>query len=180
MPTYVVALPELCAEDREYVDELRARYDAARHRRVPPHVTLVFGTERLAAGAVFAHAMDAAGALAPFDCVFRSAVVVRDPPGGAYDVLLVPDEGRLEIDQLHDALYTGTLEPDLRPDIPYVPHMTVARFESKADAQQLAASITAHGLPIHARIARLDVLSGAGAWLTVGSVWLSDEAREAS
>jgi 2'-5' RNA ligase len=181
MPAYVVALPELSEEDREYVDELRARHDAVQSRLVPPHVTLVFRTERFGAGAAFAHAVDAAGAFGPFDCVFRRAVVVRDSHVGTYDVFLVPEEGRDELDRLHDALYAGALAPELRPDIAYVPHMTVARFGSLAEAQALAASIEAHGLPIHTRIARLDVLSGAGAvMVTAGRVWLSEEARAAS
>lgn len=181
MPAYVVALPELSDEDREYVGELRARHDAAQHRLVPPHVTLVFGTEEITASAVFAHVVDAAAAFGPFECVFREALVVRDPLKATYDVFLVPEEGRDELDRLHDALYVGVLESELRPEIAYVPHMTVARFESLAEAQALAATIAAHGLPIRASIGRLDVLCGAGAGIvTAGRVWLSSEAQQAS
>src|SRR6185437_8402610 len=135
----------------------RARFDP-QHGRIAPHVTLVFGTERLDVESLSEHAATVTRGHPPFECEFLSTAVVRSGPGDASHVFLVPREGYGEIDRLHDALYGGPLAPDLRQDIPFLPHVTVAQLGSEEQAREVAASIDlGHGL--RARVDRLDVLA---------------------
>jgi 2'-5' RNA ligase len=132
------------------------RFDP-QHGRIAPHITLVFATERLDVPSLSAHAGAVVSGHSPFECVFRATAVVRGALGGASYVLLVPREGYAEIERLHGALYTGALAPDLRQDIPFVPHITIAQTESEDFARKIAASLDL-GLGLRARVDRLDVL----------------------
>ena len=49
-------------------------------------------------------------------------------------------------------LYTGPLEPYLRPEIPFVPHLTVARTDRPAAARALANSLAGRELAITGRL----------------------------
>lgn len=156
MPLYVVAFPRLAPPDFALVEDVHARFDP-QFGRIAPHVTLVFGTERLDVASLSAHATAVARAHASFACVLRTTAVVRSSPRDASHVFLVPREGYAEIDRLHGALYTGPLAPDLRRDIPFVPHVTVAQLGSEDRAREVAASLDlGHGL--EARIDCLDIL----------------------
>jgi 2'-5' RNA ligase len=156
MPLYVVAFPHLAPKDLAMVEDVRARFDP-QHGRIAPHVTLVFATERLDVPSLSAHVGAVASGHSPFECVFRLTAVVRGAPGDASHVFLVPREGYAEIDRLHRALYAGPLAPDLRRDIPFVPHVTVAQLGSEDLAREVAASLD-FGLGLYARVDCLDVL----------------------
>jgi hypothetical protein len=49
----------------------------------------------------------------PIPLTIRRTEVVRDAVGGGTHVFLVPDEGRVEIEALHNRLYAGVLQPHL-------------------------------------------------------------------
>lgn len=56
----------------------------------------------------------------------RCAIVVKDALSDNTHTFLTPDEGFREIVKLHDHLYRGALANELRLDIPFIPHITVA------------------------------------------------------
>jgi 2'-5' RNA ligase len=156
MPLYVVAWPRFSAQDLALLEDVRARFDP-QHGRIAPHLTLVFATERLDVPSLAAHVGAVTRGHSPFDCTFRAATVQRGAPGDATHVFLVPREGYAEIDRLHGALYTGPLAPDLRRDIPFIPHVTVAQVASEERAREIAASL-GQEMALYARVERLDVL----------------------
>ena len=51
-------------------------------------------------------------------------------------------------------LWTGPLEPHLRPEIPFVPHLTVARTDRRVAARSLADSLTGREFTIAGRLQR--------------------------
>src|SRR5580700_3216725 len=134
MPLYVVTFPILSDGDRALVEDVRARFDP-QHGAISPHVTLVFAIERLGVDALASHVVTLARGVAPFTCVFRRTLVAPDVATGGSCVFLVPDEGSEQLTRLHDALYTGALAADLRPEIAFVPHITVARCASAEEAR---------------------------------------------
>jgi 2'-5' RNA ligase len=156
MPLYVVAFPHLAPKDLAVVEDVRRRFDP-QHGRIAPHITLVFATERLDVPALSAHVGAVAIGHSSIECVFRATAVVSSAPGGASHVFLVSRDGYAEIERLHGSLYTGPLAPDLRRDIPFVPHITVAQAESEDSARRIAASLDL-GIGLYARVDRLDVL----------------------
>jgi 2'-5' RNA ligase len=73
-------------------------------------------------------------------------------------VSLMPDEGFSALVRLRDALHTGPLARHLRLDIPFTPHVTVARLATPRPAKVLADSINALSINVAAPVASLDVV----------------------
>jgi len=129
---YAAAFPTI---DAPFIDELRARHDPLAHV-VAPHVTLLFPTSKPTLEELIAEVELAVRGCAPFSAVLRSALAM--PDGGRSHVFLVPDEGFAEIVRLHERLYAGVLASELRLDVPFVPHMTVAAGLEHHAARALA------------------------------------------
>jgi len=92
---------------------------------VGPHVTLVFPvpSEKISEDQIIKHIGDVAQASKPFPVHLSDLELSWDQW-----LFLTPKEGRSNFDDLHDALYTGPLEPMLRADIPFVPHIALGHF----------------------------------------------------
>ena len=84
----------------------------------------------------------------PFAFTLTKAVVEENIYPKYFQVHLVANEPIAGIVELHDSLYVGVLASELRKDIPYVPHITVASNENKELIQQLADEINKSGLAI--------------------------------
>lgn len=67
------------------------------------------------------------------------------------------EQGKEQIEELHDKLYTGPLLPLLRKDIPYIPHVTVGRKESSQLATELAKDIPIFHEKLNGIIDRISV-----------------------
>ena len=109
----------------ERVEALRARHDpAARH--IPAHVSLVFpfGTA-LTPLQLETHVRRIASGWPTIPVTFRA---VR--PYANEFVFLMAARGAESIAGLHDRLYTRSFLPHLRRDLPYEPHITIARDAS--------------------------------------------------
>jgi 2'-5' RNA ligase len=158
----VIAEPRLAARDRAWIEAIRAKHDP-HYRVVPPHFTLVFHAATRAEAKVAAHARRIATRFPRFICRLRSALIYPDALSGSTYVSLMPDEGFGAIVRLHDRLYTGPLARHLRLDIPFVPHVTVARFASGRRAQRLADELNARPFAIAAPIRALDLVRYNGA-----------------
>ena len=72
----------------------------------------------------------------------------NDDSNDNYYVFLLPDEGFSDIALLHDQIYTGPLQPYLRLDIPYVPHITVATISDNQRVKMLCDELNETGLEI--------------------------------
>lgn len=124
------------------------------------HCTLVFGCSGVPPDAYTAHVARIASASAPIDFVCRYAMLGADDADDTAYVFLVPDEGYARLSLLHDALYTGPLQPFLRLDLPYVPHLTIGRSRDRHEAKAWCDGLNARGVRI----------AGALRELTVGAV----------
>ena len=169
----VVAYPELSADDRARIEQVRARHHP-RAAAINAHFTLVFPTTLLSLDAFAREVAERARGIESISFVFRCAIPFPDAEAGATDVFLVPDEGFAALARLADQLYRGALAPVRRHDIPMIPHLTVARFGNPHDAAALAWGLNASDLAIQGRLSALDLVErGTQAVQSIGRVALT-------
>jgi len=164
VPLLIVAPLEAAPADLRRIEALRRRHDPA-HGLIPAHVTLVFPVEEIGAPAAASHVAAVAARQAAVALRLSAVLAMRDEMADRSRVFLVPDRGRAEIEQLHDALYDGLFAAVLRTDIPYIPHVTVAVLDHHDEAEVLAREIGQVG--IAARISRLQLADFDGRALTI-------------
>jgi 2'-5' RNA ligase len=151
----VVAHPHFDKTDLAWLTDIRSRRAGSRGA---PYFTLVFSGAGLAA-ADFRKAVTAAVADTPaIRFRLRSALVVPEQAVRRFHVFLIPDEGFGAILKLHDLLHAGPLSAALRPDTPYLPHITVATTSDFDAARKLAFALNhGDGLDIHGHIDALQI-----------------------
>jgi 2'-5' RNA ligase len=158
----VLAYPTLAPDDHAWIQAMRAEHDARLHGVVAPHITLVFplpADSTVAPAALVEQARRAAAGQSAIPIALRCAIVAPDAPGGDTLVFLVPDEGFGALVRLHDRLYAGPLAGALRLDLPFIPHITVARAADAWACKRLADEINARPLAIAGSVDALEVIA---------------------
>jgi len=152
----VVSYPVLSAEDRQWIESIRARHDP-QASLIPAHVTLVFPTGDGPSGAADEVAAVAKAFRAvPF--VIRWARAVRDIQGAGGHVFLVPDEGFDGMAALHKALYSGGFAPTRVPDVLFIPHITVGAAPDFSTCETIARSLSPLERQVRGRVETLDLI----------------------
>lgn len=132
LPRFAVAwFP--CFDGIERIEAFRARHDPAASL-IPAHVSLVFpfGTA-LTRLQVETHVQRVVSRWPPIPVTFRR---VRTEANEF--VFLMAQRGAASIKGLHERLYTRSLRHHLRRDLPYEPHITLAR---QGDYERLQAAL---------------------------------------
>ena len=132
LPRFAVAwFPQF--EGTARIEAFRSRHDPAA-RLIPAHLSLVFpfptAHTRLQ---VQTHVRRVVSKWPPIPVTFRRVRMEANE-----FVFLMASRGAASITALHDKLYTRSLAPHLRRDLPYAPHITIARH---ADYRQLEAAL---------------------------------------
>lgn len=153
----IVAYPELDAADRDWIEAFRSRHDP-QAPRIAVHFTLVFPADESPA-AVTAEASAIARSTGAIPFTIRAVAVVPDIAGNGGHVFLVPDEGRDEITKLHDRLYDGVMQPHLRADIPFTPHLTVAAGADLAWCESVARGLDLDPRTVRGTLRRIDLVN---------------------
>ena len=132
MPSRVIYLTvDLPQEDD--IDSIRQRFDPLAHL-VPSHITLVFPFDSEIDTANLVELIDYSVEELEFEYVEISldrAILV-----GPFCFLPI-DEGRDQITDLHDLLYSSILEPYLAEEEDYLPHITVGRCATGEEADEI-------------------------------------------
>lgn len=120
--------------DTSPLQAIRERYDPTA-ALIGPHVTLVFpfSAESVDERYLIDHVSSCTQRFNPFDAHFSDTELSWDQW-----LFLVPNAGREQLIRLHDVLYTGPLRPLLRPDIPFVPHISLAYLGTHQGGPDLA------------------------------------------
>jgi 2'-5' RNA ligase len=155
----VVARPRFDKTDVAWLMEMRAKRTS---NYGPPYFTLVFPGATMEPGEFANLVRQRAREVHRIRFRLRSALVVPEAAVKRFHVFLIPDEGFGAILKLHDRLHAGPLEVCLRPETPYLPHITVATTADYAAARKLAASLNANDLQIDGAIDALQVERRAG------------------
>jgi 2'-5' RNA ligase len=132
LPRFAVAwFPKFAGIER--VEALRARHDPAAGG-IAAHLTLVFPFETaLKRLQLETHVRRVVSRWPPIPVTFRHVRMHANE-----FLFLMASRGAASIAALHDKLYTRSLAPHLRRDIPYEPHVTLARL---ADFARLEAAL---------------------------------------
>jgi 2'-5' RNA ligase len=150
----VVARPRFEKTDLDWLTDIRSRRTGSHG---PPYFTLVFPGAQMEPVAFAGLVRARAETLPRIRFHLRSALVVPEHTVHRFHVFLIPDEGFGAILRLHDRLHAGPLEACLRPDTPYLPHVTVATTADYALARKIAAGINAEPFDIAGSIEALQV-----------------------
>jgi 2'-5' RNA ligase len=150
---YVVAWPVLGEADDTALRRLRQQYHPQEADLIGPHFTLVFGVaddrDPELRAALQSHTRR------PF--WFQIDRIVRS------DLYLYaePSDGAAELSALYDILNP---DPDSEP---FEPHITLGRFRSAAEAEQVARIVGRQNLPMTGRVEELGLLRRTGDTLDV-------------
>lgn len=150
----VIARPHFDKADLAWLTDIRSRRAGSRG---PPYFTLVFPGCDMTPAAFAAQVRSNARDVPRIRFHLRSALVVPEPMVERFHVFLIPDEGFGAILRLHDALHQGPIEAALRPDMAYLPHITVATTASHAGARKVAHDLNRGGLDIGGHIEAIEV-----------------------
>jgi 2'-5' RNA ligase len=157
----VVAFPLFDADDRQWIESIRAKHDPEA-RRIAAHFTLVFPAV-LPLRATEAHVARVAQSTEPIKFVLRRAAVVPDAQGAGGHVFLIPEEGRDALGGLHERLYQDVVQPQWRRSASFTPHITVAAGTAADPLQTLAGDLNAKGLGIRGAISEIVLVDVTGA-----------------
>ena len=158
MALCAVNYPTVSAEDYEWMREVRRQHDVLFFDVVEPHFTLVFPTEAIGEAELIAHVSEVASSFDPFEAILRCATVGDPDFVDHAHAFLIPDEGFSDVVRLHDALYTGLLESELRLDMPFVPHIGIASTPDVNECKAIVDRLNAQRFEIRTRVEKLDVI----------------------
>ncbi len=150
----VVARPDFAKADLAWLTQARAQHTG---NRGAPKFTLVFPGADMAPAAFADLIGSRAEGVARIRFHLRSALVVPETTVRRFHVFLVPDEGFGAILRLHDRLHSGPIEALIRPETPYLPHITIATTSDFHAARRTAASLNAGDISIEGMIETLEV-----------------------
>ncbi|MGF9966008.1 2'-5' RNA ligase family protein [Bacillus rhizoplanae] len=113
----------------EEIEAIRRKHDPL-FGLISPHITLVFPfVSEVPNECLKKHIEIIIGSMNSFHITLNSVVTNSEE----YLFLLI-EEGKESIIELHNKLYTDFLQPFLRKEIPYIPHVTVGRKGDKEQA----------------------------------------------
>ena len=158
MALAVVNYPTLTEKDFQWIQSVREKYDKLFFNVVAPHFTLVFPTENISFELLFKHIQKVVENFEPFEFVIRCATVGDADFMNHAHLFLIPDEGFSKIVKLHDAFYRGPLEPELRLDLPFVPHIGIASLPKPKDCRNLADELNAQNFEIRGKLETLAII----------------------
>jgi 2'-5' RNA ligase len=153
---FVLCYPGLPTEAAERIEAFRRRHEPARAALVREHVTLVFGLRSVPAEALIRQAAEAAAAVAPFEAVLTRPEPHEDPVQGGHKLFLMVEDGGI-LAALHRRFYEGPQASELRHDIAFQPHVTIAEAASAAALQPAIGEAATLPLPTPARMPGLSV-----------------------
>ena len=158
MPTlYTVSYPDVAPEASSFMQEFRREHDLPYRDVVAAHFTMVFGCKTIELPDYTNHIADVASQSAPIRFSCRYAMLGTDDFDDTAYVFLVPDEGYSGISLLHDRLYTGLLNPSLRLDVPFIPHITIGTLKDRSAAKALCDELNRSGVRVEGSLRTLTI-----------------------
>jgi hypothetical protein len=158
MPTlYTVSYPEVSLEASSFMEQFRHAHDLPYRDVVVAHFTMVFGCKTIELPDYTRHiaAVATQSKSIRFSCKY--AMLGTDDLDDSAYVFLVPDEGYSSISLLHDRLYTGLLQPFLRLEVPFIPHITIGTLKDRAAAKALCDELNRSGVHIEGSLRALTI-----------------------
>jgi len=159
MSLLVLAYPTIEKKDLNWIQSIRKEHDERYYKIVNPHFTIVFPVNNCDYNQLSEHVKKVTRKFGTFFFVLRCAQIVKDSFSDYTDVFLIPEEGYRLFVKLHDALYTGILEKELRLDIPFIPHLGIANSLDPLKCKDLSDKLNSKNIEIVGAINKLDIVS---------------------
>ena len=141
MSNLIIAYPTISNSDYSWIQSIREKSDPRYFEVAKPHVTLVFGTEKLTTKELITYTKGKLANLRKVELKLDSAIVVEDDTKTFFHAFLVPSTGYDEVVSIHDLLYTDDLASELREDIPFIPHIGIGTSDNKDEMVALVNEI---------------------------------------
>lgn len=154
---YVLAYPIFEPKAAARIGVFRGKHEPERARLVPPHITLVFGVTDGHLKTVSDLLDKVSCQTKAFSVFFERSVIEFDPFEKKHKLFLLCGEGRETITDLHNRLYTGAHRSQLSFEQPFDPHMTLASYDEREEADQIDVSALGD-LPIKAQLTALELV----------------------
>ncbi len=158
MKYYLVAYPNVSAQDRAWIESYRRRYDLLYRDVIEPHFTLVFGGVMLSEATIASEAERLLDGVKSIQFELALATINRDSFHPVFHEFLVPEKGYAAITLLHDRLYSGAFRSFLRLDIGYIPHIGVGNNQSAELIKGRVDALNQRGLSIAGTIEAIDMI----------------------
>ena len=121
-------------------------------------MTLVFPTGELSESDFIRHVTSTARSFRESTVCFPSAIPYREQASEVSFLFLVPDDGLGWLNRLHGQLYSGPLGNSLDPTRPYIPHITVGKFKTFAEARALSESVNSKEICFCGQVSSIEVV----------------------
>lgn len=157
MTLLAIAYPDVSETDFNWIQSIREKNDR-QFNLVRPHITLVFGTEKLNSNEFTDHIQSKVRTFKSFQITLDSAKIVEDDSKNFCHAFLIPSVGFNEINELHDLLYQDELGSELRHDIPFIPHLTIGSG-SKEEMDILVDRINESKISIKGSVDQISIIS---------------------
>lgn len=158
MAYLVLAYPDIDKSDYDWIQEIRKNHDNRYFEVVEPHFTLVFSTNKLSLEDLTQHVKEKIEGLQAFEISLDSAKVVEDDSKEFFHEFLIPSKGLNEINKIHDELYTGSLESELRHDIPFIPHLGIGTSDEQQEAEKVVSLVMQEQRTITGAVSKITVV----------------------
>lgn len=159
MSLLVLAYPTIEKKNFNWIQSIRKEHDERYYQVANPHFTIVFPVNNCEFAQLNEHVVKVTKKFGTFFFVLRCAQIVKDSFSDYTDVFLIPEEGYRLFVKLHDALYTGILEKELRLDIPFIPHLGIANSLDPLKCKHIADKLNSKNIEIVGAINKLDIVS---------------------
>lgn len=165
MALLALSYPSISEAHWAWIQAIRKRHDP-QYALVAPHFTLVFPIFEREHNAFRQHIRRQVEAQPAIAISLRCALVVKDAFSDLTHTFLVPDQGFSDLVKLHDRLYSNFLADQLRLDIPFIPHITVAASLEPTVCKRMADKINSQPLAIDGWIRTVDIVEHANGTVT--------------
>ncbi len=158
MAYLLLAYPDMDRSDYDWIQSIRKKHDKRYFDVVQPHITLVFSTNKLSLDEFIQHAKEKTKGFQAFEIRLDSAKVVEDDSKEFFHTFLIPSKDFDDINKIHDELYTGLLESELRHDIPFIPHVGIGASNDQQEAVGVVSEVTNANKPIVGSVSKLTIV----------------------
>lgn len=158
MAYLALAYPDINQADYDWIQDIQKKRDKRYFDVVQPHFTLVFSTNKLSLEDFTQHIIEKAERFQAFEISLDSAKVVEDDSKEFFHEFLIPSKGFDEINKIHDELYTGLLESELRHDIPFIPHVGIGTSDDRQEAEEVVSMVMQAQRPIIGTVSKITIV----------------------
>lgn len=175
MKYIVVSYPKISKKNYDWIQKVRQKNDELYFNIIKPHFTLVFPLSSVFKKDLIKHSKTILSKTKKFEFLIKKAVIEKDAFNKYTHTFLVPDNGYNKIIKLHNKLYTGILKPELKKDIPYIPHIGIGNNKNPEISRKLAEEINTQKIIINGLIDKIDICEYENDKITtIGIVRLKD------